>query len=80
MDPLTAAALAGLVAWISILVVIHLPGMPISVPGIRRVGAATIALLGLQVLGAPVPSWLPLVTLVGGGLLVAFQPRGAAAA
>lgn len=78
MDPLTTAALAGLVGWLSIAVVVHAPRGR-SAPGLRRWGAVTIALLGASVLGVPMPAWLPLAVLAG-GVLVSLRPRGAAAA
>lgn len=79
MDPLTAALLAGLVAWISIYVVVRAPRVPVDIQGLRRVGAATIAVLGLQVLGVPLPASAPLLILLG-GVLAVVQIRGAAAA
>lgn len=79
MDPLTAATVAGIVGWASIIVAIHFPGGA-PVPGFRRIGAAAIALLGLQVLGVPIPAWAPLLVLMGGGAIVWLRPRGAAAA
>ncbi|MGB1586103.1 MAG: hypothetical protein ACPHID_03550 [Thermoplasmatota archaeon] len=79
MDPLTAALLAGLVAWGSIFLVARAPSIPVDVQGLRRVGAATIAVLGLQVLGVPIPASAPLLILLG-GVVAVVQIRGAAAA
>lgn len=78
MDPLTAATIAAGVAWLSIAAVAYWPKLGWEVRGLRRVGAASIALLGLQMYGW-VPAWAPLVVLVG-GVAVAIRPRGAAAA
>ena len=80
MDALITATLAGLIGWLSILLVIHAPGSRWDLPGLRRVGAVAIALLGLQVLGLPIPAWLPLTVLLGGGAIVWLRPRGRAAA
>lgn len=79
MDPLTVAVLAGLIAWGSIYIVVRAPSVPVNVTGLRRVGAATLAVLGLQVLGVPMPASAPLLILLG-GVLAVVQVRGAAAA
>jgi len=79
MDPLTGALLAVGVAWASILLVVHAP-LRIDPRRLRFIGAVAIALLGLQVLGAPLPAWAPLAWTTGGVLGVSIWPRGAAAA
>lgn len=78
MDPLIGAAIAAWVAWLSILVVIHLPWR-LPVRGLRRAGAAALAVMAASVLGAPVPVWASLIVL-GGGVILATSWRGAAAA
>ncbi len=84
MDPVTGALIATGVAWLSIWIAISLPEVKRRKPHpkhVRLVGAATIALFALQVLGLPVPIWAPLAVL-GGGLVIAIvvAPRGYAAA
>ncbi len=76
MDPLMGAAIAVAVAWISILVLVHLPWRP-PVQGLRRAGGAALALVGLMVWGAPVPPWLPVAVLVVGIGWASLRARAA---
>lgn len=74
MDPLIVSLLAAVVAWVSILVVVHLPAGRFPVERLRVVGGLTIAALGAVVLGAPLPAWSPMVVLVGGGVVLVLRP------
>lgn len=73
MDPLLGAATAALVAWLSILAAVYLPVGRLDSPRARQLGAASLLLVGLGVLGLPVPPWLPVAVLGLGaaGLAVA---------
>ncbi len=75
MDPLIGAAIAVLVAWVSILVAVALPWRP-PIQGLRRAGALALVTIALMIWGVPVPSWVPLVVLVVGVLVASLRPRG----
>ncbi len=72
MDPLTGALIAAGVGWTSIAIVAYAPGIDLPVQAIRPVGAITIGILALLVLGAPIDATWPLVFLAG-GLFGAWQ-------
>jgi hypothetical protein len=77
MEAWVGGLIAATIAWTSIIVVIRLPSRDIDVDKLRLVGAITIALFGMQVLGLPIPSWAPLVVFgIGFGLLLGQQLRG----
>lgn len=68
MDAVTGALIAVGVAWLSILIAVRIP-LPAqwrSPTGVRRLGGLTIALFAAQVLGLPVPVWVPLAVFFGG--------------
>ncbi len=80
MDPVTAALVAALIGWISILLVVRLPAprRNLSASGVRRVGAAAIAAMALAAFGLPIPMWVPLLVFLGGLatlLLLAQRPE-----
>ncbi len=67
MDPLTGAAVAAAVAWISILVAVLIPSRrPLPREPLRAVAGLTLALFALLLLGVPAPGTLPLGFLAGG--------------
>jgi len=66
MDPLTGALVAAGVAWVSILLAALLPVRPSFVRRLRGAGAVSLLLVGLALLGAPVPGALPLFVLAAG--------------
>jgi hypothetical protein len=63
---------------LSILIAVRIP-VPArfrSPRGVKRLGGLTIALFAFQVLGLPIPFWVPLaVFAVGLMLLFLFSPR-----
>lgn len=65
MDPLVGAAIAVLVAWISIIVALAVPWRP-PIAGLRRAGAAALVVIALMIWGVPIPAWVPLLVLVAG--------------
>lgn len=80
MEPFVGGLIAAIAAWVSILLVIALPAgkLRVDVAKVRLVGATTIALFALQLLGLKFPSWLPLLVF-GLGLLLALatEPKDA---
>lgn len=68
MDPLSAALVAAVVAWLSILVVVSLPGARLPARPVKVIGGLAVLLFGLIVLGLSVPGYVPLAFL-GGGIL-----------
>ncbi len=70
MDSLIGALVAAAVAWLSIVAAAVFP-VPLDLGWLRRLGAVSLALLGILALGAPVPGWLPLAVL-GLGLAAAM--------
>ena len=81
MDSLTGAAIASAVAWASIVVaaVVKVPQPLLA--RLRIVGAASMAALGLAILGLPVPGWVPASILVAGAAVaLATRPKPAAPA
>lgn len=58
MDALTGALLASTVAWASILLARHVPfERALGERGLRHVAAASLAIVGLVLLGAPLSPW-----------------------
>lgn len=80
MDSLTGAAIAAVVAWLSIVAAAFLPIPPMAVQRLRWVGAASIALVGLALVGVAVPTTLPGAVLVVGGVLSFLWPKRGTAA
>lgn len=83
MDTVTGALVAAGIAWLSIWAAIALPRLrrPPDPRLLRAAGGAAIAVLGLQVMGLPLPTWSPLVLLAGGFMIaVIIAPKGYAAA
>lgn len=76
MEAWIGGIVAAGIAWASILLVIRLPSQDIDVDKLRLIGAVTIALFGLQVLGLPIPGWAPLVVFGVGFALVIGQHYG----
>lgn len=82
LDPLTGALLAVAAAWASVMLVILWPRpkqAKIRPAELRSVGGLVLATIGLQLLGVPVPEWLPIGVAVGGLaalLFVAWRRRG----
>lgn len=74
MEPLVGALVASAVAWLSIVAAAIFP-VPLDLGWLRRLGAASLAVLGLAVLGLPVPGWLPVVLLVAGLVAALVAPR-----
>ena len=71
MDSLTGAAIAAAAAWLSVVAAVVLPVPDAWFQRLRWVGAASIGLVALTLLGAPLPALAPAVVL-GVGALVAF--------
>jgi hypothetical protein len=62
------------VGWGSILVAVRLPVERwLRAQDLRRAGGASLTALGLLVLGVPIPTWGPLVVLVGGVMIGALR-------
>ncbi len=76
MDPLIGAAIAVVVAWLSILLAVALPWRP-PIKGLRRAGALALVVVALMIWGVPIPGWLPLVVLVGGVTVASVGGRHA---
>jgi hypothetical protein len=74
MDPLIGAVLAAAVAWLSIVTAALFP-VPLDLGWLRRLGAVSLALLGLAAFGLPVPGFLPVAVLVVGLGLALAAPR-----
>lgn len=74
MEPLVGAIVASAVAWASIVAAAVFP-VPLDLGWLRRLGAASLAVLGLAVLGAPLPEWLPLALLALGLVVALVAPR-----
>lgn len=68
MDSLVGAAIAAAAAWLSVLAAVFLPVPDAWFARLRWVGAASIAVVGLTLLGAPLPPLAPAVILTVGAL------------
>lgn len=79
MDSLTGAAVAAVAAWLSVLAAVFLPVPDAWFRRLRLVGAASIALVGLTLVGVPLPAVAPAAVLAVGGLVALAWPtqRGA---
>lgn len=71
MDSLTGAAIAAGAAWLSVLAAVFLPVPDAWFRRLRWVGAASIAVVGLTLVGLPLPAALPAIVL-GAGAVVAL--------
>lgn len=81
MDSLTGALVAAGAAWLSILAAVVLPVPEAWFQRLRWVGAASIGVIGLTLVGLPLPALAPAFVLAA-GLAVALlwpNPRGVAA-
>jgi hypothetical protein len=74
MDSLTGALVAAGAAWLSIVAAIVLPVPEAWFQRLRWVGAASIAVVGLTLVGLPLPPVAPAVVL-GVGAVVALPWR-----
>ena len=74
MDSLTGAAIAAAAAWLSVLAAVFLPVPDAWFRRLRWIGAASIALVGLTLVGAPLPSAAPAVVLAVGGAVALAWP------
>lgn len=78
MEPLVAAIVVAVAAWIGVVAAIFLPIADAVFRRLQWVGSAAVALVALALLGAPFPAWGP-PALVAGGAGVAFAwPAGPA--
>jgi len=78
MDSLTGAAVAAVVAWLSIVAAAMLPVRDGFLRRMRGAGALSLAFVGLAALGAVVPGWVPLFVLAAGVAWAALTPSGPA--
>lgn len=76
MDSLTGAAIAAAAAWLSVLAAVFLPVPDAWFRRLRGVGAASIAVVGLTLVGVPLPATAPAIVLaVGGAVALAWPTR-----
>ncbi|MHB1262664.1 MAG: hypothetical protein ACYC2H_13235 [Thermoplasmatota archaeon] len=78
MDSLTGALIAAGAAWLSILAAIFLPVPEAWFQRLRWVGAASIGVIGLTLVGLPLPALAPAIVLAAGlaAALLWPNPRG----
>lgn len=74
MDSLTGAAIAAAAAWLSVLAAVFLPVPDAWFQRLRWVGAASIALVALTILGVPLPTHAPVVVLTVGAAVALAWP------
>ena len=74
MDSLTGAVIAAVAAWLSIVAAIVLPVPEAWFQRLRWVGAASIAVVGLTLVGVPLPALAPAVVLGIGAAAVLLWP------
>ncbi len=75
MEPMIGALVAAGTAMASILIAIRLPERYLPIDRLRVVGGLSLALLGLVILGAPLPGDLPTIVLALGLVFAALLPR-----
>jgi hypothetical protein len=78
VDSLMGAAVAAGAAWLSVLAAVFLPVPDAWFARLRWVGAASIAVVGLTLLGVPLPGLAPAVVLAvgaAGALAWPLPPR-----
>jgi hypothetical protein len=80
MDSLTGAVIAAGAAWLSIVAAVLLPVPEAWFQRLRLVGAASIGVVGLTLLGVPLPAMAPAIVLGVGVLTAMLWPRAAAPA
>ena len=74
MDSLTGAAIAAAAAWLSVVAAVFLPVPDAWFQRLRWVGAASIAVVGLTLLGVPIPALAPAVLLACGAVAAFAWP------
>lgn len=74
MDSLTGAAVAAGAAWLSVVAAVFLPVPDAWFQRLRRVGAASIAVVGLTLLGVPIPALAPAILLAVGAVAAFAWP------
>lgn len=62
MDPVTVAAIAATIGWLSIVVVVRAPAprKSLDLAWVRGAGAAAIAAMAVAAFGLPMPVWAPI--------------------
>ena len=75
MDSLTGALVAAGAAWLSIVAAIFLPIPEALFQRLRWVGAASIAVVGLTLVGLPLPPLAPALVLAVGLFVALAWPR-----
>lgn len=75
MDSLTGAAVAAGAAWLSIVCAVVLPVPEAWFQRLRWVGAASIGVVGLTLVGAPLPPAAPALVLGAGLAAALLWPR-----
>ena len=75
MDSLTGALVAAGAAWASIVAAILLPVPEAWFQRLRWVGAASIAVVGLTLVGLPLPPVAPAIVLAVGAAVALLWPR-----
>lgn len=79
MDSLTGALVAAGAAWLSILAAVLLPVPDAWFQRLRWVGAAAIGVIGLSLVGFPLPPLAPAVVLAAGLAVALLWPNQRAA-
>jgi hypothetical protein len=74
VDSLTGAVIAAVAAWLSIVAAIVLPVPEAWFQRLRWVGAASIAVVGLTLVGVPLPALAPALVLGVGAAAVLLWP------
>jgi hypothetical protein len=74
VDSLTGAVVAAAAAWLSIVAAIVLPVPEAWFQRLRWVGAASIAVVGLTLVGVPLPPVTPAVVLGAGAAVAVVWP------
>jgi hypothetical protein len=80
VDNLTGAVVAAAAAWLSIVAAVVLPVPERWFQRLRWVGAASIAVVGLTLVGAPLPPVAPAVVLGVGAAVALLLPAQRAVA
>jgi hypothetical protein len=77
VDSLTGAAIAAGAAWLSVLAAVFLPVPDAWFQRLRLVGAASLAVVGLTLVGLPIPPAAPAVVLAVGCAVALAWPTPA---
>jgi hypothetical protein len=80
VDSLTGAVVAAAAAWLSIVAAVLLPVPERWFQRLRWVGAASIAVVGMTLVGVPLPPAAPAVVLGAGTAVALALPASRAAA